>query len=116
VFVTKFHPWQFGALAYTQHSFAGTSKRSKVNKLFWQPIVVRHFDKGWYAGLPDLTSTTNFNNGENTIAFTGLRVGKVTKIGKLPLNLFVQSWYTPVHEGAVGKWNIKLNVTFLFPK
>ncbi len=116
VFVTKFHPWQFGVLAYTPHSFAGTSKRSTVNKLFYQPIAIRHFDKGWYAGMTDLTSTTNFNNGENTINFLGLRVGKVTKIGKLPINVFLQPWYTPVHEGAVGKWNIKLNVTFLFPK
>jgi len=116
VFVTKFHPWQFGALAYTQHSFAGTSARPSVKKLFYQPIAVRHFDKGWYAGTTDITSTTDLNNGENTINFLGLRVGKVTKIGKLPINVFLQPWYTPVHDGAVGKWNIKLNLTFLFPK
>ncbi len=116
VFVTKFHPWQFGVLTFTQHSFAGTSARSTVSKLFYQPILLRHFSKGWYAGLPDVQSTTNFRNGENTIAFTGLRVGRVTKIGKLPLNLFLASWYTPVHEGAVGKWNIKFSLTFLFPK
>ena len=116
VFVTKFKPWQFGALVYSQHSFAGTSHRSTVSKLFWQPIVVRHFDKGWYAGLPDIASTINLRNGENTLNFTGLRVGKVTKIGKQPINVFLQPWYTPVHEGAAGKWNIKLNITFLFPQ
>lgn len=116
VFVTKFRPWQFGVLAYTQHSFAGTSRRENVSKMFWQPILIRHFDKGWYAGLPDILSTTNFRNGENTISFTGLRVGKVTKIGKLPINVFLQSWGTPVHEGPVGKFNIKLSVSFLFPK
>ena len=115
VFVTKFHPWQFGVLTFTQHSFAGTSARSTVSKLFYQPILLRHFSKGWYAGLPDVQSTTNFRNGENTIV-TGLRVGRVTKIGKLPINVFLQSWYTPVHDGPVGKWNIKLSLTFLFPK
>ncbi len=116
VFFTKFKPWQFGALVYSQHSFAGTSKRSRVSKMFWQPILIRHFDKGWYAGLPDIASTTNLLEGETTLNFLGLRVGKVTKIGKMPVNLFLQPWYTPIHEGAVGKWNIKFNLTFLFPK
>ena len=46
VWVTKFHPWQIGGLFYTQHSFAGTSARSSVGKWFYQPAIVRHFDKG----------------------------------------------------------------------
>ena len=100
----------------TDSQFAGTSKRSRVSKMFWQPILIRHFDKGWYAGLPDIASTTNLLEGETTLNFLGLRVGKVTKIGKMPVNLFLQPWYTPIHEGAVGKWNIKFNLTFLFPK
>ena len=115
LFVNKFHPWQFGALVYTQHSFAGTSARSTVSKLFYQPILVRHFSKGWYAALPDIASTTDFRTGGNTINFTGLRVGKVTKIKKQPLNVFLQTWGTPLHDGAVGQFNIKLSVSFLFP-
>ena len=115
LFVNKFHPWQFGVLAYTQHSFAGTSARATVSELFYQPILVRHFSKGWYAALPDIASTTDFRTGGNTINFTGLRVGKVTKIKKQPLNVFLQTWGTPVHDGAVGQFNIKLSVSFLFP-
>ncbi len=115
LFVTKFHPWQIGALVYTQHSFAGTSARSTVSELFYQPILVRHFSKGWYAALPDVASTTDFRTGGNTINFLGLRVGKVTKIKKQPLNVSLQTWGTPVHDGAVGKFNIKLSVSFLFP-
>ena len=115
LFVTKYHPWQFGALVYTQHSFAGTRARSTVSTMFYQPIVVRHFSKGWYAGLPDLSSTTNFRTGGNTITFTGLRVGKVTKVKKQPLNVFLETWGTPVHDGAVGQFNIKLSFTFMFP-
>jgi len=115
VFVTKYHPWQFGALVYTQHSFAGTSARSTVSELFYQPILVRHFSKGWYAALPDVASTTDFRTGGNTINFLGLRVGKVTKVKKQPLNVFLQGWGTPVHDGAVGQFNIKLSVSFLFP-
>ncbi len=108
VFVTKFKPWQIGALYYTQHSFAGTSARSSVSKMFYQPILIRQFSKGWYAGLPDLASTTDFRTGGNTINFTGLRVGKVTKVKKQPLNVFLQGWGTPVHDGAVGKFNLSL--------
>ncbi len=115
LFVTKFHPWQFGALVYTQHSFAGTSARSTVSELFYQPILVRHFSKGWYAALPDVASTTDFRTGGNTINFTGLRVGKVVTIKKQPLNVFLQTWGTPVHDGSVGQFNIKLSVSFLFP-
>ena len=115
LFVTKYHPWQFGVLSYTQHSFAGTRARSTVSKLFYQPIIVRQFSNGWYARLPDVLSTTNFRTGGNTINFTGLGVGKVTKIKKQPLNVFVAAWGTPVHDGAVGQFNIKLSFTLLFP-
>jgi len=115
VFVTKFKPWQIGGLVYTQHSFAGTSARSTVSKMFYQPILIRQFSKGWYAGTTDIASTTDFRTGGNTINFLGLRVGKVTKIKKQPINVFLQAWGTPVHDGAVGKFNIKLSVSFLFP-
>ena len=70
---------------------------------------------GWYADLPDLASTINLRNGENTLNFLGVRVGKVTKMGKQPVNVFVQPWYTPVAEGTAGQCNIKLNLTFMFP-
>jgi len=45
----------------------------------------------------------------------GARLGRVFSIGKQPINVFVQSDYWAVHAGPTPRWDIKLNVTFLFP-
>lgn len=51
--------WQWGALGWHLWDFAGDEDRSQVNKTFFQPFVVKHFDKGWYAGSPDVPGTYN---------------------------------------------------------
>jgi len=46
----------------------------------------------------------------------GGRLGKVFNIGKQPVNAFVQSDYYVAHSGTNPVWDIKLNLTFLFPE
>ena len=49
---------------------------------------------------------------------TGSRLGKVTKLGKLPLNLFGAVYYDPFtyDDASSNTWSWKLNLTVLFPK
>ena len=46
----------------------------------------------------------------------GLRLGKVTKFGKQPVNLFIEPLYQPEDNGLAAEWSVKLNLTLLIPK
>jgi hypothetical protein len=107
--------WQWGILGWHLWDFAGDDDRDSVNKTFFQPFVVKHFDKGWYAGTPDVPGTYNWRNGQTTFPL-GLRVGRVTKIGKQPVNLMGEVFNSPWDDGASSEWSVKLSFTLLFPK
>ena len=108
--------WQWGALAYHLWDVADSQQgRASVNKSFIQPVLVKHFDEGWYLGTQDLLWSYDWRNEKWNIPL-GVRIGKVTKIGKQPVNLFVEPIYQPVDDGVQMEWAIKLNVTLLFPQ
>ncbi len=108
-----------GGFGYQQWSVAGEGSRQDVSKFYVAPVVVYHFDslfgeKGWYAALPDDLWTYDFEEGEFTSIPLGARLGKVFKIGKQPVNVFLQSWYNAADSGE--DYAIKFNFTLLFPK
>ncbi len=105
---------QFGILGWQLWDVAGNDKRNGVSELSFQPFVVKHFNKGWYAGTPDVPGTYNFKSDNFTFPF-GLRIGKVTKIGKQPVNLMGEVFGNPWDDGPSAKWSAKLAITFLFP-
>lgn len=114
-FYTGVKHWQFGVLAYNLWSYAGANSRADVNKMFFQPVINYHWGKGWYVGWGDILWTFNWENGQQNFPVS-IRLGKVTKIGKQPVNIFFEPFYTPAHDGATPKWGFKLNLTLLFPK
>lgn len=110
-----------GAFGYQLWSVLGESGRKDVNETFAQPILVYHFNelfdqKGWYTGLPDDLWQYNWEDSELAQVTAGARLGRVFNIGKVPVNMFVQSWYNPVEDGPSPKWTVKFNLTFLFPE
>ena len=114
--------WQWGILGYSAFSFASNDTgqdfhREHVSNVSLQPFLVKHFDEGWYLGTADVPQTYDFNANEWTFAL-GPRLGKVTKFGKQPVNLFAQFSYNPNDDTdeVAPEWSYKLNLTFLFPK
>ena len=110
--------WQWGILSYSSFSFAdANSDRSYVSNISIQPILNKHFSKGWYAGFPDVPQTYDFRTDLWTLAI-GPRVGRVMKFGKQPVNLFGQVTYNPIdyNDQVASKWMFKVNLTLLFPK
>jgi len=114
-FDSRIKGWQWGALGWQVWSFAGDSDRDDVSKLSFQPILTKHFDKGWYAGTVDVPWTYNWETSDWVLPL-GLKVGKVINIGKQPVNLFAEGYGSPTNDGASPKWSFKLSVTFLFPE
>jgi hypothetical protein len=110
--------WQWGLLSYSSFSFASAnSGRNSVSNVNIQPILTKHFSEGWYASVPDVPQTYDFMTDNWTLAI-GPRVGKVTKFGKQPVNLFGQVTWNPLDndDQVSAEWTFKVNVTFLFPK
>jgi hypothetical protein len=111
--------WQWGMFAHQLWDYGSTSNgsdRSYVSKLSLQPVLTKHFSKGWYMGLPDTPQAYDFRTSKWTWAL-GSQVGRVQKFGKQNVKWFGEILYDPESDnGATAKWTAKVNVTFLFPK
>jgi hypothetical protein len=110
---------QWGIFAFQLWDFASSdsgSGRQGVSKLSIQPFITMHFDKGWYVGTPEVPQTYDFKADKWTWAL-GPQVGRVTKLGKMPVKLFGAFYYNPEDDnGPNAEWTAKFNITFLFPK
>jgi hypothetical protein len=105
-----FHLWDFA------DSNAGPDDRQHVSKLSLQPFITKHLNDGWYVGSPDVPQTYDFNTDKWTWAL-GPQVGKVTKLGKMPVKIFGALYFNPEDEaGPTAEWTAKVGITFLFPK
>lgn len=132
VFPTASHPqlglgeWQMGPVAaviYTEvpKTILGGlvqsqfSLESEAQSISIQPILVRNLPNKWYVGWGTTFWTFNTDNGNYNLPLNA-RVGKVTKIGDQPVNIFVEPFYTPdaMRKGPAAEWGVKLNVTLLF--
>ncbi len=108
--------WQITLLIQNRFSFAGDSNRPDVNRLLWQPIAVYFLEKGWYLGLQGTPKSINWEKDGALTFPVSARIGKVFKLRKSYINLFVEPEYTAVHEEEpVSKWSILLGINFLFP-
>ena len=117
---TVFKGWQFGGFGWHSWDYAngrGGSDKPYVNQHSFQPLIIKHFSEGWYVGLQDIPWKYDFRL-DNWSMPMGPRVGKVMKLGKLPVNLFGAVYYDPMtHDDATSNtWSFKLNLTFLFPE
>ena len=46
-----------------------------------------------------------------------MAVGKVVKLGRLPVKIQLAGQYMPIHPSSVGQeWNIQLSLTLVIPK
>lgn len=110
---------QWGILAYQLWDFAsspGNSNRPGVSKLYLEPLIVKHFDGGWFVGTSDTPQTYDFKSKKWTWALGG-QVGRVTKIGKQPIKAFGEVLYNPEDDnGPTSEWTFKAGLTLLFPK
>ncbi len=111
--------WQWGLFGYQMWDYASSSNgsdRPGVSKLSIQPILVKHFKKGWYVASPDTPQTYDFKANKWTLAL-GAQVGRVQKLGKFPVKWFTEVLHNPVDDnGPTAEWTAKFSLTFLFPE
>ena len=109
---------QWGVMGWHTFTVGETSSGSDKNNVTTssiQPVLIKHFNKGWYTGIQDVTWNYNHDT-ENWTLPIGPRLGRVMKVGKQPVNFFGGVYYNPADDGPSAKWTAKFNMTLLFPK
>ena len=117
VALTMQGPWVFGALANNLWSFAGDDERPKVNQLTVQPFVNYNLPDGWYVNsAPIITANWEAEDGDTWTVPLGAGVGKIVRVGKLPINLQLASYYNVVTPEYGAEWQLRFQVQLLFPR
>jgi hypothetical protein len=110
-------PWVFGALINNQWSIGGWGEE-KFNQMLLQPFVNYNLPGGWYlSSVPVLTANWAAKKSRDvwTVPLGG-GVGKLFKIGKLPINTQLQVFGNVAKPEFGPDWQLRFQVQFLFPK
>jgi hypothetical protein len=80
-------PWVVGALINNLWSFAGERSRADVNQMLMQPFLNYNLPGGWFlTSSPVITANWEEDSDNRWIVPIGGGVGKIHRIGKLPVN------------------------------
>ena len=107
-----------GAFPQQWWSFAGDSSRPDTSQMNLQPIAAWFFGEGWSVGYSgNILADWKAPSDNRWTVPIGVAVGKVVRLGKLPLRIQLAGQYMPIHPDNVGQeWNIQINLTPVIPK
>ena len=109
-------PWVVGGLANNIWSVDGEDDREDVNTLFAQYFINYNFPRFYLVSAPAITANWKADSGEQwTIPFGG-GLGKIIKIGKLPLNCQLAAYYNVEHPTDGAERQTRLQIQLMFPK
>jgi len=99
-------------------SYAGDASRPNTSQINIQPIASLFFDGGWNVGYSGNITASWKEPGDNrwTVPI-GINVGKVLKLGRLPVKVGLSAQYMVMQPDPVGqRWNVQLLLTPVLPK
>ncbi len=107
-----------GAFPLQWWSIGGDSSRPDTSQLNLQPIAALFFGDGWNVGYSgNILANWKASSGDVWTVPAGVNVGKVVKLGPLPVKLQLAVQYMPVHPRNSGQeWNFEVLVTPVIPK
>jgi hypothetical protein len=108
-------PWVFGALINNQWSVAGWGDKD-VNQMLLNPFANFNLPGGWYlTSSPIITANWEADSGDKWTVPVGGGVGKLFKLGKLPINTSLQAYYNAERPKFGSDWQLRFQVQFLLP-
>jgi len=116
VLLTMPGKWVIGSLFSNVWSI-GTDDNDDINFFTWQYFINYNLDGGWYlVSAPIITANWEADSSNTwTVPFGG-GVGKIFRIGKLPLNGQVSGYYNAEKPDSGADWQLRIQLQFLFPK
>lgn len=107
--------WTFGVLANNIWSFAGNADRGDVNKGLINLFLVYQLGNGWYVNsAPIITVDWTAPSGQQWQVPLGAGFGKMSMLGKLPVNAQAGAYAYVVSPDVGPDWQLRVQVqTFL---
>lgn len=109
--------WVVGGLVNNVWSVAGDDDEPEVNFLTFQYFANYNFDRGWYLTFaPIITADWEAPSDQRWIVPVGGGFGKISRIGKMPINHSYQLYYNVEHPDIGPDWQFRFQLQLLFPK
>ena len=105
---------QVGVVAQNPISFAGSSSRPAANTLAITPTLTYNLPHGWFTGYSDFDWTFDWENGGAATIPLGVQVGKILKIGKVPVSLSLECAWFPERPAGSPEWLICVELTVIY--
>ena len=110
-------PWLVGALVNNVWSFAGRGDRADLNQMLIQYFVIFTFPGAWSVeSAPVITADWKAVRDNRWTVPLGAGVGKIVRLGKLPLGTSVDAYYNVVRPDHAAKWQLRIRIQLLFPR
>ena len=85
--------------------------------MFMQPFVNYNLRHGWYlTSSPIVTADWEKQRAERWVVPVGGGVGKIVRVGALPVNIYAQFFSNVEHPQGTTPWSARLQIQLLFPK
>ena len=110
-------PWVYGVLVNNIWSLSGSATGGSYNNGLIQPFVNYNFDGGFYiTSAPLITANWKAENSQRWTVPVGGGVGKIFRLGPVPVNTQLSTYYNVVTPDNGPNWQIRAQVQFMFPK
>ena len=114
-FVARNNKLMWGLFNQNLFSFAGDDDRDDVNIGILQPIVNYSLPNKWSVGTSEMNVTYDWDRGAWTALPVGVKLAKLVKFGKLPVQFAGGYEYNFADDYVAPKWTVNLAVKVLFP-
>lgn len=111
--------WTVYALAQQWWSFAGDDDRPHTNQLSLNYVLLRSLPHRWQIGMqPSMTVDWTESRGNKVSLPVGLGVGRTIRIGKIPVQFWVEADYYAVHPDDLSgpRWAIDIQIIPVIPE
>ncbi|KAB2836874.1 MAG: neuromedin U [Candidatus Brocadia sp.] len=110
-------PWVVGLLLNQIWSFAGDDNRRGVDAMTLRPIINFNLPHGWYITTsPSMAANWKSPNAERWLVPVGGGVGKAFVLGSYGLTSTVEAYAHVLSPDIGPDWQMRFQVTVLFPK
>jgi len=110
-------PFTYGALVNNLWSYAGDDERADVDQFLLQPFVNYNLADGWSLGTaPIITANWEAEGGDVWTVPVGGGVGKLFRLGKLPIQANLRAYYNALKPEYAPDWQLQLQFSLLFPR
>ncbi len=119
--LTHGDPWVYGALVNNVWSVGNSGNplgnAPKYNNGLMQPFLNYNFESGAYLTTsPIITVNWEARGSQQWTVPLGGGVGKIFKIGRLPVNTQIGGYYNVVRPDFSSNWQLRAQVQLMFPK